>query len=75
MIGNSVRPPGPDATPEQRKEYIAKVLATAPELMMVGDEDAMLKALGRPEKIEDYTVEDAVAKSIDLEAARIHFCG
>jgi hypothetical protein len=70
MVGSSIRPPGPDATADQRKEYIAKVLATAPELMITGDEEAMLKALGRPEKIEDYTVDEAVAKSIDLEAAR-----
>lgn len=70
MVGNSIRPPGPDATSEQRKEYIAKVLASAPELVVADDDEALYKRLGRPDKAEDYTVDEALAKAIDLEEAR-----
>lgn len=70
MIGGSIRPPGPDATPEARKEYIAKVLQTAPELVVADDDEALYKRLGRPEKAEDYTVSEEIAKGIDLAQAR-----
>lgn len=70
LIGSSIRPPGPEAAPEVRKEYLKKVLETAPELVVADDEDALYKRLGRPEKPEDYTVDESVAKAIDIEAAR-----
>jgi hypothetical protein len=38
--------------------------------MVADDEESMLKRLGRPEKIEEYTVDEAVAKGLDLDAAR-----
>lgn len=70
MVGASIRPPGPDAGPEARKEYLTKVLATAPELVVADDDEALYKRLGRPEKPEEYTVDDATAAAIDLEQAR-----
>jgi hypothetical protein len=70
MVGSSLRSPGPDATPEQRKEYLAKVLQTAPELVVADDDEALYKRLGRPEKVEEYVVDEVLAKSIDLEDAR-----
>lgn len=70
LIGGSIRPPGPDAAPEARQEYLKKVLETAPELIVAGDEDGLYKRLGRPEKEEEYEVDEATAKLVDLAAAR-----
>ncbi len=70
MMGNSIRPPGPDAPEAVRKEYIAKVLQTAPELIVAGDEESLFKRLGRPESEDAYTVDDATAAVIDLTQAR-----
>lgn len=70
LIGGSIRPPGPDASPEARQEYIKKVLETAPELIVAGDEEVLYKRLGRPDKEEEYELDEETAKAVDLEEAR-----
>jgi hypothetical protein len=64
LVGNSIRPPGPEASPEQRKEYVEKILKSDPNLMFAPSEtapkeamDALWARLGRPGKPEDYKVE------------------
>jgi hypothetical protein len=38
-LGGSIRPPGPEAGPEARKEFIAKLQKHAPELVLVPEDD------------------------------------
>lgn len=64
LIGRSVRPPGPNATPEAKKEFVDKLLAIDPALVYAPDGDPaavdrMWKRLGRPEKPEEYDVPQA----------------
>lgn len=60
LVGNSIRPPGPEASPEQRKEYVEKVLKSDPNLLYMAPDapkaavDALWTKLGRPGKPEDY---------------------
>ena len=55
MIGSSIRPPGPDAAPEAKKEFLDKFTKQYPELVNVTNQEALLKALGKPEKPDGYT--------------------
>jgi len=73
LIGSSVRPPGADASPEARKEFIEKMQKAVPELIYVGegaDEVPLWKKLGKPEKPEEYVAEPPVAEAINIEEAR-----
>jgi hypothetical protein len=63
FVGSSIRPPGPDASAEQRAEFIAKLRDKAPELVLIpdGDDEASKLArdtawqrLGRPKEAKDY---------------------
>lgn len=64
--GNSIRIPGPDATPEQREEMVGKVVEKFGDLMKVPDvlnEDsvnAALLKLGKPEEASKYTVPEGI---------------
>lgn len=76
MIGSSIRPPGPDAGPEARKEFLEKLQKAAPELVYApaeADEAVTAqfwKRLGKPEKVEEYEADKEVADAIDLNEAR-----
>ena len=50
----SIRPPGPDAPPEARAEFVEKIKKQVPELVYTKDENALLSALGKPAKAEEY---------------------
>jgi len=54
-LGNSIRPPGPDAPPEARTEFFTKLKEKVPELVNSKDENALLGALGAPAKPEEYS--------------------
>lgn len=63
FVGQSLRPPGADAGPEARMEFIAKLREKVPELMLIpdGDDDAAKLAresawqrLGRPKEAKEY---------------------
>lgn len=66
LVGASIRPPGPDAAPEAKKEFREKMLKHDPALIYFPDdapEDvqaALWKRLGRPEKPEEYAPADGV---------------
>ena len=63
LVGTSIRTPGPEASPEQRKEYVDKILKSDPNLMFLPENapkeavDALWTKLGRPGKPDDYKVE------------------
>lgn len=65
LVGSSIRPPGPDATPEARKEFIEKLTKTAPELVyMPSDEkvrgeveEGIWRQLGKPADANEYKLE------------------
>lgn len=65
-IGQSIRIPGPDAGEEDWKTFNEKMLSKVPTLMPkpdASDKDQMdnvYKALGKPEKAEDYTVPEGL---------------
>lgn len=61
LLGNSIRPPGPDASPEAKAEFRKKMQEKVPELVYApdGDEEtekALFARLGRPEKADAYEV-------------------
>ena len=61
-MGNSLRIPGPDATPEMVQQFYQRVMEKAPGLMRKpekGDKEAfddVLKALGKPDSADKYTL-------------------
>lgn len=81
LVGRSIRPLGQNATPEEKKQFVEKLLQVEPALIYApeGDEDAakrLFKKLGRPEKPEDYKFdEDSVTaaglKPNDLRALAV----
>ena len=64
-MGNSIRIPGPDATDEQRKEFLAKAVEKLPGIMPVPEDDAdveaVLEKLGRPKQATDYRLPEGVS--------------
>jgi len=74
LVGASIRPPGPEATPEARKEFLEKLQKAAPELVLVpedektrGEVEAGIWAkLGRPKEAKDYSFD-----GIELEEAGV----
>jgi hypothetical protein len=75
MIGSSIRPPGPDASEEAKKDFREKMMKTVPGLIYAPDGDAeaeklMLRRLGLPEKPEEYGVDEETAKFLNLDEAR-----
>lgn len=73
LVGGSLRPPGPDATPEVRLEFINKLKEKVPELVLIPDgeddaaklaRDAAMARLGRPKEAKEYTA----PKDVDLPA-------
>ncbi len=72
LVGKSIRPPGPDAAPAARKEFVDRLLQIEPALLYApdGDPDAttrMWKKLGKPEKPEEYEIPD-IGKEAGLNA-------
>lgn len=75
FVGSSIRPPGPDATPEARKEFYDKLTKHAPDLVPLreGDADAenlVWGKLGRPAKREEYAFKPPDGVDINIEALR-----
>jgi len=80
LVGSSIRPPGPDATQEQRVDFINKLREKVPELLFMpdGDDEAAKVAretawtkLGRPKEAKDYALPADVALAEQhLEALR-----
>lgn len=71
LVGKSIRPPGPDAAPEAKKEFVNRLLQIEPALVYApeGDEEAvtrMWKRLGRPEKPDEYELPE-IAKEAGLD--------
>lgn len=77
LVGSSIRPPGPDAAPEARKEFLAKLQKAAPELVYLpSDEKAraevegqLWSALGRPADEKAYSLE-GVPPELGLDEAQ-----
>lgn len=75
MIGGSIRPPGPDASPEARAEFLVKLQKHAPELVMLKDGDAAAESmlwdrLGRPKDAQGYKYEPPAGVSFNVDAVR-----
>jgi hypothetical protein len=75
FIGASIRPPGPDASPEARKEFYEKLVKHAPDLVPLREGDAEAEKvvwgkLGRPTKREEYAFKPPDGVDINLEALR-----
>ena len=66
MLGNSLRPPGPDAAPEARQEFLTKLQKQYPELVNGKDENALLSALGKPEDPKEYVAPKDVSLPDDV---------
>jgi hypothetical protein len=73
--GASLRPPGPDASPEARKEFAEKLEKLAPGVMYLPDDEAARAEveaqawgkLGRPKDAKEY----APPKDLELPAAAL----
>lgn len=80
LVGSSLRPPGPDATPEAKTDFIQKLRDKVPELLFMPDgEDEAAKLaretawtkLGRPKEAKDYVLPpDLKLPEEHLEALR-----
>lgn len=73
FVGSSIRPPGPDASAEARKEFYDKLVKHAPDLVPMRDGDAeaeklVWNRLGRPAKAEEYVF--AAPDGLDLNGLR-----
>lgn len=72
-MGNSIRVPSEEASPEERKAFYDKVLQKAPDLMPKPTEEnleAFYNSLGRPADYKEYKYEPPEGKEIpeDFEA-------
>jgi hypothetical protein len=68
LVGKSIRPPGPDAAPNVRKEFVDRMLQLEPALLYAPDGDPeavnrMWKKLGKPEKPDEYEVPEIVREA------------
>lgn len=76
LVGASVRPPGPNAKPEDKKAFVDRLLQIEPSLVYAPDGDPealnrMWRKLGKPEKPEEYEVaEEAKAAGLDIDQLR-----
>jgi hypothetical protein len=75
FVGSSIRPPGPDASPEARKEFYDKLVKHAPDLVPLreGDveaENLVWGKLGRPQKPEEYEYKPPDGVELDIEGLR-----
>jgi transcriptional regulator with XRE-family HTH domain len=75
FLGTAIRPPGPDASPEDKKAFIERMQKVAPDLVFAPADDPetesrLFKQLGRPDKPEDYAADEETAKAVDLAALR-----
>ena len=80
LVGASLRVPGPDATPEARKEFIVRLHEKLPNVTYLPQdaneraavEPLMWKALGKPEKPDGYDAKgvDSTGVQLDLEDLR-----
>lgn len=75
MVGASIRPPGPDASPEARKEFRERMQKAVPSLIDLpeGDEAAeaaVFTRLGRPAKPEEYEFKVPEGVEVDLSGLR-----
>lgn len=55
MLGNAIRPPGPDAPADDIKKFQEDLKAKVPGVLLKTDTDAMWDALGRPKTADAYT--------------------
>jgi hypothetical protein len=80
LVGSSIRPPGPDASPEARLEFVTKLREKAPELVLIPDGDdepakqareAAWTRMGRPKEAKEYSApKDVELAPEHLEALR-----
>jgi hypothetical protein len=75
LVGGSLRPPGPDAKPEARLEFVTKLREKVPELVLIPDGDdepakvareAAWSRLGKPKEAKEYSLPK------DVELAEEH---
>jgi hypothetical protein len=72
LVGGSLRPPGPEASPEARKEFADKLLATVPGMVYLPEDEtaradvegSIWAKLGRPKEATEY----APPKGVELPA-------
>jgi hypothetical protein len=74
-VGSSLRPPGPDATPEAKKEFFEKLQKHAPHLVPLDDKDEAAQELvwsklGRPKDAKEYEYKAPDGVELDLEPLR-----
>jgi hypothetical protein len=75
FVGSSIRPPGPDASPEAKKEFYEKLTKHAPDLVPLREGDVEAEKLvwgklGRPAKRDEYAYKPPDGVDINIEALR-----
>lgn len=71
LIGSSIRPLGQNATPEEKKAFVERLLQAEPALIYApdGDEEAskrLFKKLGRPDRPEEYKFDEQAVTAAGL---------
>lgn len=62
MVGNSVRIPPEDASPEAKKEFLDKIKDI--DGILLKDDENLFNKLGRPETADQYKFEEIIAKDL-----------
>lgn len=75
FVGSSIRPPGPDASPEVKAEFYKKLQAHAPDLVPLKEGDAEAEKLvwgklGRPADKAGYDYKSPEGVTIDLDGLK-----
>lgn len=73
MVGNSIRPPGPDAGDDAKKAFYTKLTEVAPGLVNVDDPEGQKvawKRLGLPDDEKGYEAQVPEGMQLDLDAIR-----
>ena len=74
FVGQSIRPPGPDAGAEAKKDFYAKLQKHAPDLVPLSDDPeaqaALWGKLGRPSKPEEYEYKAPEGVELPLDNLR-----
>lgn len=79
LVGASLRVPGPDASPELRREFINRLHEKLPNVTylpsnaeeLAAVEPHLWKALGKPEQAKEYSLEGVDVSDVQLDAEKL----
>lgn len=71
LVGNSVRVPNNESSPEAIQDFYAKI-KDVPGILLENNKDELYTKLGRPESADKYTLEELVKADIAQALPQVH---